>query len=255
MHQMHLDDERIQRALHRELRPDAESAVDDHLSACPECRSRLLQAQAEESWILDRLSTLDHVPPPVTAGSVMTRTHRAAPVWTRLAAGIVLALGVAGVAYAVPGSPLPGALRRIVQLIAPPRQPTLEPIPAPRSAEPQAGIAVVPGARLVIDIVPGRAVDTAVVSLADGTEVVVTAQGGATTFSSDPDRLTIRRSGPPARLEMLIPRQAPSISIRVGARRIWLKTDSRILSDASPDSQGRYLLPLSQSAHQGSRSR
>jgi hypothetical protein len=237
MHQMHLDEEQIQRALHRELRPDAESTVDDHLSACPECRSRLLHAEAEESWVLERLGTSDNIPPRVTAGTVMIRARRAAPPWTRLAA--------AGVAYAAPGSPLPGALKRIVQLIAPARESTPEPLPAPPSMEPQAGIAVVPGARLGIDIVPGQVVDTAVVSLTDGTEVVVTARGGATTFSSDPDRLTIRRSGPPARLEILVPRQAPSLSIRVGDRRLWLKTDSRILSDASADSQGRYVLPLS----------
>src|SRR5918995_1770224 len=130
MHQMHLDEEQVQRALHRELRPDARSAVDDHLSTCPECRSKLLQAESEESWVLERLSTLDHVPPPVTVGSVMARARRSAA-WTRLAAGIILALGAAGVAYAAPGSPLPGALRRIVHLIAPDRKPASQPIPAP----------------------------------------------------------------------------------------------------------------------------
>jgi anti-sigma factor RsiW len=247
MHQMHLDEEQIQRTLHGELRREVEAAVKDHLDSCPDCRSRLLQRQQDETWVLERLGTLDHSPPAVTAEGIVARKPRAAPVRARLAAGIFLVLAAAGVAYAAPGSPLPGALRRIVHLIGSAPQPTTRPV-APRLAEePQVGIAVVPGERLIIELAPEQILDTAVVSLTDGAEVVARARGGTTTFASDADRLVIRRVGPAARLEILIPRGARSVSLRLGGRRLWHKAGSRILSDVSPDSVGRYVvLPRSQ---------
>src|SRR3954469_17130716 len=124
MHQLHLDEEQIQRALHHELGPGAEPTVLDHLSTCPECHSRLIEAQQEEAWLREQFGRLDHTVPRVTAGSVIGQGARRMRAWVRLAAGVVLALGLAGVAYAAPGSPLPAALRRLIHLVAPASQPT-----------------------------------------------------------------------------------------------------------------------------------
>jgi hypothetical protein len=55
-------------------------------------------------------------------------------------------------------------------------------------------------------------------------------------------------SGAPGRFEILIPRSAPSVEIRVGGRRSFLTEASRVETEYSGDAEGRYLLPLSRSA-------
>ena len=246
MQPMHLDEEQVQRALHGELMPDSEHAVREHLRTCSECNSRILAAQQQEDWILERLASLDHSPPQVTARSIITRRDRPRPAWARWAAGVVLVAGLASAAYAAPGSPLPAALRRVVHLIAPAWQRVPDTTASPRSAESQAGIAVAPGERLVIEFAGGQATDTAFVSLTDGTEVVVQATGGNTTFTSGADRLVIRHRGAAARFEILVPRHAPSVELGAAARLLWAKAGSRISGQARLDSLGRYVLPLSQ---------
>ncbi len=240
---MHLDREQVERALDGGLRTEPE--MERHLESCPECQARLDQARREEAWIHERLGMLDHAPPPVSARSVMTRRKQTRRGWERLAAGIFLAVAAAGAAYAAPGSPLPGLIRRVVDQIAATPSPQQAPnLPAARGS--QAGIAVVPGARLTIEFATPQPGDTAVVSLSDTSEVTVRATGGKTTFVSETDRLVVRQSGAAARFEILIPQDAPWISLAVGQRRLWRKTGARIDAMHSFGGPGRYVLPLSQ---------
>jgi hypothetical protein len=240
---MHLDDEQLQRTLHRELGGD-EPPVREHLIACVECRSRLAEAERDERWVLDRLRVLDHALPPVGLERIMAPTSARAPVWHRVAAGIVLLLAVAGVAYAAPGSPLPRMVERLVGMLYPrqarvaPRQPT-DAVPS------QAGIAVDPGSRLTIVFSGEQPDGLAIVSLSDSGDAIVRAAGGTTTFTSDIDRVTIEHSGAPATIDILIPRHAPRVEIFAGERRIFLKQDARIVTLTPRGTDGRYRLPLS----------
>lgn len=244
---MHLDDEQLQRALHGELR-GVEASVRHHLDDCSDCRSRLEEARREEDWVFDRLHQLDRGRPRVSVESVLTRRRqRNLPRWSRLAAGIFLALAAAGVAYAAPGSPLPRMVSRLIDVVS--RTPARQVSPAPQlpSAPPEAGIAVTPGSRLTIALPGNRPADTAVVSLTSGSDVVVRAVGGTTSFNSDAERLSITQQGAPATFEILLPRTAPLVEVRAGDRRILLKQSSRIITDARPNGEGRYVLPLSHS--------
>jgi hypothetical protein len=244
---MHLDEEQVQRLLHGELGPSAEALARSHLGGCSECRFRLGQAEREEEWVFDRLRGLDHIRPPVSVESVLALRGRRVPAWGRLAAGIFLALTVAGVAYALPGSPLPRVIDHLIQLARPAPKPTTKTTPLPASSDSQAGIAIAPGSRLTIVFPEGRSEDTVVVSLTDDTDVLVRAPGGGATFTSDADRLSIGHRGPPARFEILIPRGAPLVEVRAGSRRILFKEGSRISTAAEPEPDGRYLIPLSRS--------
>ena len=246
MQTTHLDEEQIQRALHGELGSGTEQALREHLRTCSDCNSRVLDAQQEEDWVLERLGSLDHPPPQVSARSIINRQARPLPTWGRWAAGIVLIVGLAGAAYAAPGSPLPAALRHVVHLIAPASERVPDPTVSPGSVASQAGIAVSPGERLIIEFAGVLAADTALVSLTDGTEVVVRATGGNTTFTSGADRLVVRHRGAAARFEILVPRNAPSVELGAAGRRLWAKAGSRITGETSRDSLGRYVLPLSQ---------
>lgn len=238
---MHLDEAQVQRLLHQELGL-GEASARDHLAACPECRSRVTEAEREESWVFDRLRLLDHAAPRVSGAAIASPPRRRARGWDRLAAGIVLALAAAGVAYAAPGSPFPGVVHRMIQWVG--HTPTRAPLPTPAPDASQVGIAVAPGDRLAIVFPAEQPGGMAIVSLTDGGDVVVRALDGAT-FTSDVQRLSIEHVGKSARYEILIPRTALSVEIRVRGRQVFLKEASRIVADAHPDSAGRYLVPLS----------
>jgi hypothetical protein len=240
---MHLDDEQLQRMLHQEL-GGAEWAVGEHLSSCVECRSRLSEAEEEEQWVLDRLRVLDHAAPLLSLAQVTASLPSPAVAWRRWAAGIVLFLAAAGVAYAAPGSPLPRVVERLISLLHRRDEPRAGGTTSPSVAAPQAGIAVDPGSRLTIVYRGDQPQSVAIVSLSDSREVIVSAAGGTSTFTADTDRLTIDHSGPPVTIQILIPRQAPRVEVYAGNRRIFLKQGSSIVSPASPDPPGRYRLPL-----------
>lgn len=217
---MHLDEEQVQRLLHRELAPPLETAVREHLAECIECRGRVAQAEREEDEVHALLRHLDHPAPRVDPHAVAARARARGVRWVRWAAGIVVALGLAGAAYAAPGSPLPAWVEAVVRWV----EGGSAEVPDPGVA----GIAVAPGRELVILFTSAQPEGQAEVSLTDGAEVVVRAPIGAATFTSDVDRLVIDNQGSPATFEIQIPRTAPRVEIRVAGDRIFLKEGSRV---------------------------
>ncbi len=233
---MHLEVEQIQRLLHGELDATGRDAARGHLASCSGCREQLAEAEREETLILGLLRQLDHAPPAVRADALIARARRGTPRWARWAAGVLLSIAVAGVAYAAPGSPLPAWVDRVVAWVAG---------PAPAPAEPgPAGVVVEAGARFTIVFEAEQERGMVVVSLTDGASVVVRRLGGAATFTSGVDHLAIANGGSTADYEIALPRGAPWVEIRVGERRVLLKDGPRVVTDAPVDAQGRYLLPL-----------
>jgi hypothetical protein len=163
----------------------------------------------------------------------------------RLAVGILFALAVAGVAYVLPGSPLPQVLDQIVgwatSTVSQPKQG----IRLPGASGSPRGVAIAPGDRLVIEFSREPEEGMARVTLTDGSEVVVHASTAAATFTSDVDRLSIEQRGDSTDFEIVIPRDAPRVEIRAGSRRIFLKEASQVTAEGERDAQGRYLVPLS----------
>ncbi|HEY0350702.1 MAG TPA: hypothetical protein VGC48_01195, partial [Gemmatimonadales bacterium] len=168
---MHLDEEQVQRLMHREL-GDAEMSVRRHLDACSDCRNKVTEAEQVEAWVLERLRRLDHPLPATKVETLARPSGRAQPRYRRVAAIVLLALGASGVAYALPGSPLPAVVHRLAELVAgtPGHQ------PSDRSARPEggleAGIAVSPGKRLTISF-QAAVNGEAVISLTDSDDVLV----------------------------------------------------------------------------------
>ena len=182
------------------------------------------------------LRHVDHPPPRIKAEEIIARAKARDLVWLRRAAVAVLALGVAGAAYAATGSTIRGWLRIVVERIEGP------PSPAPEVAP--AGIAVAPGERLLIVFTSVHAGGEARVSLTQGAEVVVRAPNGSATFTSEADRLVIDNSGPPASFDIEIPSAAPRVEIRVAGTRVLLKEGTRITTDGSSTAPGVWLVPL-----------
>ena len=238
---MHLDDERIQRLLHGEL-GGAETETRLHLAQCDACRDLLEEARADEARIFGLLARVDHQLPAVAPRVVFVRRKSAAGQWGRRAAAILVGAAIAGVAYAAPGSPVPRILERLI------RQGTdvegRAPAPEPGGQPPGGGgIAVEPTDGLVIELAAAGKDAVATVALSDGAEVEVRAVQGTATFSSDPGRLSVLSSGG-ARLEILIPRSAASVEVRIGAVPVFRKLAGGAVSALPRDSTGRYRIPL-----------
>jgi hypothetical protein len=240
---MHLDEEQLQRLLHGESASATERSMREHLSTCTDCRTRLSDAQRDETEIHALLRLVDHPPPVVGAEAVAASARAHDGGWGRWAAGLLLALTAAGAAYAAPGSPLRGWTRAALELVRDDREP--EPPQAPATAPEMAGLAIAPGDTLTILFKSAQPQARARVSLGEGAEVRVRAPSGAATFGSDAERLVIDNRDSIATFEIEIPRDAPRVEIRVAGTRIFLKDGSRVMAQGAGDGREPYLLPLS----------
>jgi hypothetical protein len=240
---MHLDDEQIQRALHAELTPAAGQEVRSHLAGCAACRSRVDDAQREETRIFGLLRELDHPLPRIHDDMAAVRSRRGLP-WGRLAASIVVAIVVAGVAYAASGAPLPKMFQRLVEWVAQTPAPSRPASPAGTDAAGR-GIAVTAGDRLVIHFSTVKPGGLATISLTHDSDVEVRTLHGQASFTSDLDRLQVDSRSDSTRFQVLIPRRAAWVEVQVGGRRVFLKEGDRVVTQARPDPRGDYLIPLS----------
>jgi anti-sigma factor RsiW len=241
----HLDEEMIQRLLHDEVPVTNELAARNHVDACAECRNRLTLARREEADLFSRLEVLDVPMPSVTLPEILARSaNSTAPVNRRVAwrwaAGILFALGLSGVAYAAPGSPLRAVLAKLVSWIRPSPEP-----PATGEITPTAaagGVMMDVGERVMIELRSVQPFDSLVVTLADASQIAVRSLGGAVTFNSDVDRLSISNASGAARIEVVIPRTAARVEIVAGGQRLYAKNGGTIISTATDTTGGRHLI-------------
>lgn len=230
----HLDDEQVQRLLHNELTPRGAASVRDHLAGCVECRARVDEAEAEDDEVMGLLGRVDHGQPRIEVATVIARPVRPESTWIRWAAAGLLAVGLAGAAYAIPGSPVRGWLRALVRSAPPPQTVIAAPPPAP-AAPVTGGIAVVPGPSFEVVFQSAQTAGEIRVTLTDGADLVVQARATGPSFTSNTDRLVIDNSNSAADFDIAVPRAAPRVEIRIGGRRVFLKQGSRITTPA-PDS-------------------
>jgi hypothetical protein len=275
---MHLEPEQIQRWLHGELATRDLGELERHVTLCSGCRAQLDGARQDEARLFGLLRQLDHAAPQLQAAAVVARARgpvearghpgarvrparkasRAQPRlalrgWQRQVAAVVLALACGGVAYALPGSPLPGWFERIAGWVGGPTVPPSaaperrvdQPAPAPPAPPPAtAGIAVTPGERLVIHFAAAQTAGAVTVAPADGPDVVVQARNGTVTFTTHTGGLLIDNSGSTADYQIDLPRGAPWIEIQVADRRLFLQDRGRQVASAPADPSGRYVLTL-----------
>jgi hypothetical protein len=237
---MHLDDERIQRLLHDELGP-AEAEIRLHLESCAACRGLVDGARDEERRTFGLLSQVDHPRPAIDPRVLLAERTASDGHWGRRAAAVILGAAIAGAAYALPGSPLPAALDRLLGTSVARHDSTSAAerglFPAP------AGIAIPAEDGLVIQLLAEGDGAVATIELTGDEEVVVRAVEGSATFTSDPGRLTVRSSGP-LRLEIHIPRAATSVEVLAGPTPVFRTLDGDPVSEIPPDSTGRFVIPL-----------
>lgn len=192
------------------------------------------------------LRQLDHPLQPLSVEAVIARAARRRPGWARWAAGILLVAGVGGVAYAIPGSPVPRWVEAVVDGIAGTRNPPApDSVPAPVPDATAAGIAVQPSGDFTIHFSRAAEGSEARITLTGGTDVIVRAPGGSATFTSDVNRLVINNLPTSAVFEIAIPRSASRVEIEVQGRRVFLKDHDRITATHATMFNEQYVLPLS----------
>ena len=247
----HPDEEQIQRLVDGELSSHAEQSVREHLTTCPECRRRVAEAERDAEDVKALLHALDHPAPPIRAEEVAASAARQRDsAWMRQAAAVLLAAGIAGAAYAVPGSPVRTWVGAVAEWMGARQEgPSSKVPPTGQAPERISGIAVSPGQKLLISFTHWQPDGEVRVSLSDGADVVVRAPAGAATFSSSADQLVIDNGGAAgpgsaADFEVQIPRAAPWVEILVDGKRIFLKYGPRVTAAVHVGAGGGYTLPL-----------
>ncbi len=242
---MHLDDERIERRRDDELEPVERIEADRHLADCAPCRERFERARSADARVSNLLRGLDPAAsarPPLEAILARARVRPRLRV-PRFAAAAALLVVVAGAAAALPGSPVRAWLQGWMGG-AGTRPATSPTVPAP-VAPAIGGVAVTPGARLVIELRPTGAGESAraLVNLVEGEAVVVSAAPDVAAFDSEEGRLTVRVSGA-GLVRIDVPLTAPEVEIRVHGRRAWRLAAGRVDASVPADSLGEIAIPL-----------
>jgi anti-sigma factor RsiW len=252
---VHLDDERLERLIDGELSAKDEAEARAHVDGCAACRRRMAEAERERRDVAALLATVDRPAPRIDIATIARRAAERAPgraPWAlpRWAAVLAIVVGLAGVAYALPGSPVRDWVHQVLaraqgRSVAPPS--AVEPGGA---GDPSlAGVAVDPGPELRVEFrsapeggAPPREGRLAI-ALTDGDVVHVHAPRGAATFTSLEGRLVVDDHGTGATFEIDVPRAAPRVEIRVGDRLVFLKEGDRV---SAPEAAGPppYVLPM-----------
>lgn len=152
----------------------------------------------------------------------------------RRAASVLVAVGIAGAAYAIPGSPLRAWVHAVVKLGA---TETASPPPS-KGGTGASGIAQLPGERLVILFQP-RGRGTARIQLTDDREFQIRVAPGVASFATQADYVLIESRDSTAVYDVRIPLTAPWIEIRSGEDRVFLKDGGRVTSGGFSATAGR----------------
>jgi anti-sigma factor RsiW len=239
---MHLDDDHVQRLVDGELAPGDAARARAHVETCAECGTLVAGAARESAEIASLLHTLDDEPPQASADAIARHARAtSAPDWRRRAAGVIVALALAGGAYAfvAPGSPVRAWVVALVSPRAP--EPGAPPASPPRAEN--AGIAVAPGASFVIVIPAVHRGARAVVTLTDEAALSIRAESGTATFTSATGRAIVMLRGS-AVLDVRIPRGAPHVEIVLGRRSVLRADAGRVHAPAAEEVDGTYTLSL-----------
>ncbi len=243
---MHLDQEALERALHGELVSGTESVTREHLAQCETCQRSLAQKRADEAEIFSLFERLDG-PRREPDIAVIRRASAGGPTVAgsqmRIAAGILVLIGVSGVAvYAIPSSLLRRWLDRSprgpVPAVAPP---VLRTQTAPPTLS---GVSIVPGAATSIVFTSRQDVGELIISISDDAHITVNAPTGTVRYAVSGSRIAISNAGSVSSYQIVIPRSAARVDVIVAGERVWTTTGSNPAAPRSSASRSVVHVPL-----------
>ena len=244
---MHLTDEQVQRHVHNEDTTQGTAAVAIHLAECTACRQLVQAAGDEDKRVNQLLSVLDQPLPAMRAAQLIARARRPNPL-VRVAATIAVAVGLTGVVWAAPGSPLKAWVNSRLATTDVNRAPS-GPLPrAPEDVVPldSSGIAVDAGAPLVIRFARAQTEGTVLLSIDDGRLITVQSAAGAARFSSAVGRLDVENAGAVVDFVIRIPRSAPRVAIEVAGTTLAVVRLGHVEGARAVGAESQWRLPLSE---------
>jgi hypothetical protein len=241
---MHLTETELEQLADGEIMGLREEPAHRHLTGCAECAEGVARRKVWHREAQDLLRSIDSTPPVVSPDLLIAQASRVrGPRWGAIAAGIA-AVGVAIVAAAaaVPNSPLRTYLARLGGKHSA--------APAVHQS-PESNVASV-------GFVPARAVNVTFkseqrsgqigVTLSDSPLVRVAHRSGSASYTLTLDGVQIANVGSSASYEVTLPRAATVVRIRVSGRVVFARDGDTIEAAASPDPQGRYVIPFARPA-------
>jgi hypothetical protein len=211
-----------------------------HTAECPGCTERLAvirQASQATGALLELLSP----PEPVLALAEVTHRARRARMRRSGLIAAAVTLLVAATAGATVGRPYVRAVAARIWAAVHPRAS----VPASPNRPPadNAGVAVVPGLVAEIAFDTSQYSGALRVRLADSVELSIRSDAPVS-YRVRPGGIDVHNRGSTASFDVLIPRAAPYVRIRVAGRVVLEKVGPRGVVGATPDSAGRYVLSM-----------
>jgi hypothetical protein len=242
---LHLDDESIERLLHGELGPDREASARSHLATCPPCEARLKESRALESRLFGLLGNLDHEAPEIDWDAVLRFPTPRRKTHTRIAASIAFLLLAGGILYALPESPVPGWIDRLLG-----RDALETPAPGERFRSERdtavSGLTVRPAGDFEIVFEASQASGTIRLRFLRTPNLEFRVVGSPVELESGPDRLTVSNARSRSSYEILVP-ESSSIRVRVAGEDVFVTRGVEVQEGGLPDPAGFYVLDLSRS--------
>ncbi len=206
-----------------------------------------------DARVADALRALDRPPPAVRPEAVIAsaRRLRAGRRLVLRAAAVLGLIAVAGVALAMPGSPIRRWLGRASAGAASRAMPSPA-APAPGSATPRAARPL--GARIALT--PGDSFELVVEQLPSGGEVLIAtalplemelsvrATRGSASYAVLPAGVLVRTSDDTAAFEVAVPERVRRFRVRWGDRVVFERRDGVVRTSGSQNSTGAYVLPF-----------
>ncbi len=241
---MHLSEDKIEQLLDGELPEHEAQTLRDHLAACGACVEAFEAARLEDRDIARLLGSLDHHIPDVDPSQLRVRARRRA-LRPRLAAASIALLVVAGAAYAMPGSPLRSWFARVFPGDGETAESLSRGDEAGIPGTQPAGVSVLPSGRFELVFEANQESGLVRISLAAQAEVAVQSDREGVGYSVEPSGVRVLNAGSSANYQVVIPRDAESVSIRVRDSIVFKKQRATIVTSAARDDAGRYVLDLS----------
>ncbi len=185
--------------------------IEQHRATCQVCRARLEALESASRETAELLNLLPSPAPKLRIESIVSRAR--GPQLRRGAIAAGLALFIATVAGATVGRPYVRALVEHIRAVVRPAPPSPPP-------PPQLRVVLADTSKLVID--PTAAV----------------------TYRVHPGGVVVHNRGSEASYDVLVPRYARHVRIRVAGRILFEKTESSITATAPVDDTGGYVFQL-----------
>jgi anti-sigma factor RsiW len=227
-----------------ELGVERHGLVRAHLAECTRCHARVRDLRVERLRTTRLLAVVDHAMPAMSVDAVIASARSPARWRPMVAAAITLFLMAAVAAAAVPGSALRRYLARVsgtAPLAATTRAPS-RPARTLAADQDSSGIGFMPASRIDIVFRAVQTTGTIRITLRDSQAVRIAQSVGHADYTLTATGAAIENAGSRANYSVLVPRTARDLVVRIGSRRVFAIVANRIVTAATQDSSGSYVV-------------